>query len=219
MGANIRMPMRARVAILVALLAVAMAGCAGGGGAGAGPATVTLYVSAPLRGEDAPLGRAIVRGSRVALAEAGGEAGGVQVAAVYLDETTDTGRRARWDPVGVALNARRASRDASAIVYVDGFEPASLRTSSPIVGAAMMLHVVPGGGAGARGGEPGFARRYGRRHGGRPGRWAAYGYEASVAVLDAIADAPDPTDRAAVSGAFAPSPGGTARRAEPLPRP
>lgn len=210
---------RALVAILLTISAALPAGCAGGGGAGEGPPSVTLYVSAPLRGEAESQGQAIVRGSRLALAEAGAEAGGVDVESAYLDETSDTGPRARWDPVAVAANAREASRDASAIAYVDGPEPASRRTSSPIVGAAMMLHVVPAPAGRSSVADPDFARRYRRRYGERPDRWAAYGYEATSAVLEAIARAADPTDRALVSDAFEPTQGGTARRAAPPPRP
>lgn len=47
-----------------------------------------------------------------------------------------------------------------------------------------------------------FARRFEQEYGRRPGRYAAYGYEAMAVVLDSVERADDPADRTAVIGAF-----------------
>jgi branched-chain amino acid transport system substrate-binding protein len=106
--------------------------------------TLTVYVSAPLRGESAEEGRAIVDGAKLALADAGGEAGGIDVEATYMDDTSGNGTDVRWDPVVVADNARRASQDSTAIAYIGELESGATRTSLPITNQAMMLHVSAG---------------------------------------------------------------------------
>ena len=47
-----------------------------------------------------------------------------------------------------------------------------------------------------------FLAAFGERYGREPGRYAAYGYEATAATLAAIDDAEDPTDRGDVVDAF-----------------
>jgi branched-chain amino acid transport system substrate-binding protein len=47
-----------------------------------------------------------------------------------------------------------------------------------------------------------FIARFKQRYGRRPGRYAAYGYEAVAVVLDSIDRADDPTDRGSVIDAF-----------------
>ena len=66
---------------------------------------LTVYVSLPLRGPSAADGRDAADGARLALADAGGEAGGIAVEAIYLDDTAGAGR-ARWTPASAAANAR-----------------------------------------------------------------------------------------------------------------
>jgi branched-chain amino acid transport system substrate-binding protein len=137
------MPASLRVVAIAALLA--LAGCSTGdvddeakGG------TLTVYVSAPLSGHSGEEGRAVVNGAKLALADAGGEAGGLDVAAVYMDDTSGTGGGARWDPVVTADNARRAAQDSTAIAYVGELESGATRTSLPITNQAFMLQVSAG---------------------------------------------------------------------------
>ncbi|MGI8460117.1 MAG: ABC transporter substrate-binding protein, partial [Solirubrobacterales bacterium] len=106
--------------------------------------TLTVYVSSPLRGESSEEGRAIVNGAKLALAEAGGEAGGVDIEAIYMDDTSGEGDDARWDPVIVADNARRAAQDSTAIAYIGELESGATRASLPITNQAMMLQVSAG---------------------------------------------------------------------------
>ena len=52
---------------------------------------VTVYVSMPLRGPEAADGRDVVRGAKLALADARGRAGELRVRAIYLDDTAGQG--------------------------------------------------------------------------------------------------------------------------------
>jgi ABC-type branched-subunit amino acid transport system substrate-binding protein len=104
-----------------------------------------IYVSAPLSGPAAEDGRDIADGARLALADAGSEAGGIRVEADYLDGAAPGGRS---DPVEVAQNARTATEDASTIAYIGELDSQATRTSLPITNSAGILQVAPGSGAG-----------------------------------------------------------------------
>jgi branched-chain amino acid transport system substrate-binding protein len=136
--------MRVR-AIVAACAVLALGGCSPGdiddeaqGG------TLTVYVSAPLRGTSGEWGRAIVDGAKLALADAGGEAADLDVEAISMDDTSGDGEDPRWDPVVVADNARRATQDSTAIAYIGELESGATRASLPITNQAMMLHVSAG---------------------------------------------------------------------------
>jgi branched-chain amino acid transport system substrate-binding protein len=97
----------------------------------------------PLRGEAGADGRDVADGARLALADAGGAAGGLELEAVFLDGTAGSGERARWTPVKAAANARAATQDSSAIAYLGDFESGATRSSLPITNEARMLQVSP----------------------------------------------------------------------------
>jgi branched-chain amino acid transport system substrate-binding protein len=101
-----------------------------------GPAKLTIYVSLPLHERD---GRDAADGTRLALDEAGGKAGDVEVAGVVLDDSPG----ARWSPARAAANARRASEDSTAIAYLGDFESGATRASLPITNQAHLLQVSP----------------------------------------------------------------------------
>src|SRR5690349_9735503 len=117
------------VALLVAVSAALAGGCAGGGES-EGDAALTVYVSLPGAGD----GRDAGDGARLALADAGDEAGGVHVGAEYLDASKD----GRWSPVASAANARAATQDSSAIAYLGDFQSGATRASLPITNSARM---------------------------------------------------------------------------------
>jgi branched-chain amino acid transport system substrate-binding protein len=126
------------------LVAVALAGCATGEGSGAGAGdTLTVYVSAPLRGPSAPYGRAIRDGARLALEHADGRAGEIGIDAVILDDTGGNTRESGWSAGKVAENARAATSDSAAIAYIGEFESGATRVSLPITNEARMLQVSP----------------------------------------------------------------------------
>jgi ABC-type branched-subunit amino acid transport system substrate-binding protein len=104
----------------------------------------TVYVSAPLHGPSAEAGQAVVDGAKLALADAGAMAGGVEIRAVYLDDSPDAGDRTGWDPVVAAENAREAVEDASTIAYIGGLQSGATRSSLPITNQAGILQVSPG---------------------------------------------------------------------------
>lgn len=131
-----------------ALVALALAATAVGCGASQdeGDAVLTVYVSAPLSGPGRTDGQDIADGARMALADAGGEAGGLEVRAEHLDIA---GRNeGRFDPVTAAANARTAAEDSTTIAYVGELDSGASRTSTPILNEAGILQVAPGSGAG-----------------------------------------------------------------------
>lgn len=131
-----------------ALVALALAATAVGCGASQdeGDAVLTVYVSAPLSGPGQADGQDVADGARMALADAGGEAGGPEVRAEYLDIA---GRNeSRFDPVTAAANARTAAEDSTTIAYVGELDSGASRTSTPILNEAGILQVAPGSGAG-----------------------------------------------------------------------
>jgi branched-chain amino acid transport system substrate-binding protein len=136
---------KSRVGACCALLvAVALPGCATGEGSGAGAGdTLTVYVSAPLRGPSAPYGRAIHDGARLALEDADRRAGEIGIEAVFLDDTGGRAREARWSAGQVGENARTATSDSAAIAYIGEFESGATRVSLPITNEARMLQVSP----------------------------------------------------------------------------
>src|ERR1700751_2586894 len=105
--------MRARVALAASLLGLTVAGC-GIAGSAKIEAPVSVYVSLPLTGPRGPEGRDAADGARLALEQAGGKAGSIQVSARYLDDAHGK----PWDAVAVGDNARAAVQDSSAAAYL-----------------------------------------------------------------------------------------------------
>jgi hypothetical protein len=117
--------------LIVAALAAALVGGCGEEGA-AGGATVTVYVSAPLRGAEAEAGRRLCKEARERAGQGrGGEE--LRLRVVCLDAS---GPEGGWTLAQVAANARRATEDSTAIAYVGEPDPEARRQSRPIVAAA-----------------------------------------------------------------------------------
>jgi hypothetical protein len=114
----------------VLLVALATVGCGEEGAAGG--ATVTVYVSAPLRGAGAEVGRRLCDEAREQAAQGQG-ADDLRLRVVCLDASE--GDRA-WTLAQVGANARRATEDATAVAYVGEPDPEARRQSRPIVDAA-----------------------------------------------------------------------------------
>jgi branched-chain amino acid transport system substrate-binding protein len=129
---------------LACALALTIAGAGCGATAGDDPeGPLTVYVSVPLRGEHAAEGRAIRDGVRLALADAEGKGGEVEVEVRFLDATGEGPGGPRWDPAIAATNARTATQDTSAIAYIGDFESGATRGSLPVSNQAAMLQVSP----------------------------------------------------------------------------
>jgi branched-chain amino acid transport system substrate-binding protein len=121
----------------------ALAGCGDDDGGLAEDAVLRVYVSVPLRGPTGMEGRDVADGARLALSDAGGEAAGVEVEAVRLDDTEGSGTEARWTPAQAAANARTAIQDSTAIAYLGDLESGATRASLPVTNEALLLHVSP----------------------------------------------------------------------------
>lgn len=201
---------------LVAALGLVLSPAAGcGSSESSEDARVAVYLSTPLSGPAASQGRAVAMGARDALAEARGEAGGVQVRVGVLDSGPGTrADPAAGDaPVRAAANARDAVEDSTAIAYIGELDSPSTRTSLPITNDARLLHVSPTADATYltapfEGSDevPPKTQTTGARTfatlGGLGGGPAGHGREAMELVLAAIGEAEDPVDRASVVDAL-----------------
>lgn len=118
-------------------LLLALAGC---GSAADGDPQLTVYLSTPLSGPRATDGQDAADGAKLALEQAGGEAGGTAVALERLDDANGGG----WDAALSGANARTATEDSTAIAYVGELDSGASRTSVPITNEAGILQVSPG---------------------------------------------------------------------------
>lgn len=130
-----------RPALAVLLLSLIVAGC-GIAGTAKIEAPVSVYVSLPLTGPRGADGRDAADGARLALEQAQGKAGSIQVRATFLDDAK--GRA--WDPVAVGANARRAVQDSAAAAYIGELDSEPTRASMPITNDAGLVQVSPGAG-------------------------------------------------------------------------
>jgi branched-chain amino acid transport system substrate-binding protein len=137
---------RTTTTIAIAAAALALGGCLGGeerstrieGG------TVTVYASLPRFGVSAAAARATAAGQRLALEEAGGRAGGLEVELVELD-SSERGERL-WDPDLVSANAEQAADDPRTIAYLGELDYGASAVSVPITNDAGVLQVSPADG-------------------------------------------------------------------------
>jgi branched-chain amino acid transport system substrate-binding protein len=129
-----------RVASILCLVAVApQLACSGDGSAET--QRVRVYSSMPQEGAEAGHARAIERGMRLALRQAGGRSGDFQVEYVALSATSPG--TPGWSPESVAANARRAVQDEDAIALVGEFNSEASEISMQIVNAAPLAQVTP----------------------------------------------------------------------------
>jgi branched-chain amino acid transport system substrate-binding protein len=124
------------------LVVLAVAGC-GITGSPQIEAPVSVYVSLPLTGPRGVDGRDAADGARLALEEAQGEAGSIQVRAHFLDDAEGK----PWDPVAVGENARTAVQDHTTAAYIGELDSEPTRSSAPITNQAGIVQVSPGAGA------------------------------------------------------------------------
>jgi ABC-type branched-subunit amino acid transport system substrate-binding protein len=104
---------------------------------------VKVYVSLPLTGPRADEGRDAADGARLALEQAGGRAGELEVEARFLDDA----KGAAWNPVAVGANARSAAQDSSAVAYIGELDSEPTRASVPITNDAGIVQISPTAGA------------------------------------------------------------------------
>jgi branched-chain amino acid transport system substrate-binding protein len=155
------MPRLLRLLVLL-LLPAALAGCAGSGGGGGSTVSgdvLRIYSSQPLKGRLADQALAIVRGERLALADAGGRVGKRRVELLALDDADP--ESGTWDPGLVSANARKAAQDDKTIAYLGEMDSGASAVSIPILNETGLLEVSPSDGVvgftkekGANPGEP-----------------------------------------------------------------
>lgn len=135
---------RTVLVLVVCALALAWSGC--GGDADPKTTRVTgtrlkIYSSMPLEGPDAQAALDVVRGQRMALREAGSQAGRYRIGLVSLDAATP--KENRWDPAQISENARTAAKDPETIAYVGEFHTSSSAISIPLLNEGGILEVSP----------------------------------------------------------------------------
>lgn len=115
---------------LSAVLVLAASGC---GEEGAEEdATLTVYVSAPLRGVEAKGGKRLCDEAKES-ARIEGAKGTHRLKVICLDATGSDGR---WTLAKVGSNARRATEDSASIAYIGEPARAARKQSQPIIEAA-----------------------------------------------------------------------------------
>jgi branched-chain amino acid transport system substrate-binding protein len=122
--------------------------------------TVTVYSSLPLSGASRVSTTAVNDGARQALQQAGGMAGGRAVKFVTLNDATR--RTGSWTPERASANARRASKDSTAVALIGSFNSGASAITVPITNEAGLPSISPSntaiglttGGPGANPGEP-----------------------------------------------------------------
>jgi ABC-type branched-subunit amino acid transport system substrate-binding protein len=119
------------------LVAAALAGCGDRGAITAGGEvpgdTVTVYVLVPYTRD----GRNLVRGAKLALAQAGGRAGELTVQFASQPEPADT--------EGIASAVRDVVHDTGTIAVIGDLDERTAAVSGPLLNAVGLLHLAPGG--------------------------------------------------------------------------
>ena len=134
---------------LMAACGFGVAACGGdddsGGNTGAQEAgaakSVTIYSSYPLQGAGRVQSEAAVNGAKLALEQAGGRAGNIQVKYVPLDDAT--AQAANWTPEQTSSNARKAAQDETTALYLGEFNSGATAVSLPILNEAGIAQISP----------------------------------------------------------------------------
>jgi branched-chain amino acid transport system substrate-binding protein len=132
-----------RCAALGALAAalVALAGCGSTASTRITSNSLSIYTSLPMRGDRAADARAVLRGEKLALEEAGGMIGTMKVGLVALDDSEP--KPMTWTPGQAATNARQAAQNPTTIAYIGDLDSGATAVSLPITNEAGILQVSP----------------------------------------------------------------------------
>lgn len=106
-----------------------------------GSDTLTIYSSLPLQGPDRDRARDMVNAIKLALQEAGGRIGPLNLTYVPLDSATP--QDGTWTGDKVLDNARKAVRDLNAIAYIGEQDSAATALSLPLTNEGHILQVSP----------------------------------------------------------------------------
>jgi branched-chain amino acid transport system substrate-binding protein len=137
---------------------------------GSGAESVNVYSSLPLQGAQRLQTTAMVNGIKLALEQAGGKAGNIQVNYTSLDDST--AQAGTWTPEATAANARRVAQDDEAVAYIGEFNSGASAISIPLLNEVPIAQISPANTAvgltsdepGADEGEPDKYYPSGERH-------------------------------------------------------
>lgn len=136
-----------RAAVVCILAAIGLGGVLAGCGSEKdsavqnGSDTLTIYSSLPLQGPDRDRARDMVNAIKLALQEAGGRVGPLNITYVPLDAATP--EAGTWTAEKVLDNARKAVRDVNAIAYIGDRDSAATALSLPLTNEGHILQVSP----------------------------------------------------------------------------
>ncbi|HVW19022.1 MAG TPA: ABC transporter substrate-binding protein [Solirubrobacteraceae bacterium] len=102
---------------------------------------LTVYTSLPLSGERGPEGRAVLRGEKIALEDAGARVGQFTVALDAIDDADP--ERGTWSPDQAAQNARQAAGNGTTIAYIGDLDSGATAVSLPVNNELGILQVSP----------------------------------------------------------------------------
>ncbi len=119
-------------AALAAVLPLSIAACGTETGVSSG-ATVSVYLSAPMRGPEAARGQQLCSEAKRTLARAGGKAGDLRARLTCLDAGGPAGS---WTLAAVGANARKAVEDSTTVAYIGEPDVQARRQSGPILESA-----------------------------------------------------------------------------------
>jgi branched-chain amino acid transport system substrate-binding protein len=140
------------------------------GSSGSGADSVNVYSSLPLQGAQRLQTLAMVNGIKLALEQARGKAGDVEVNYTSLDDST--AQAGNWTPEATQANAQRVAQDDDAIAYIGEFNSGASAVSIPILNEVPLAQISPSNTAvgltsdepGADKGEPDKYYPNGERH-------------------------------------------------------
>ncbi len=105
------------------------------------PEYITIVSSLPRLGPDTVQAASIANGIRLAVDEAGGKAGNLQVR--YEEWDNSSAARQNWEPEAEKQNATKAVGDATVVAYIGPYNSGAAEVSMPILNQAGLAMVSP----------------------------------------------------------------------------
>jgi hypothetical protein len=133
---------RRALPVTALILSLTIAACGTTEGVSSG-ATVTVYLSAPMRGAEGGVGKQLCASAMSTLSQADGKAGDLNVRLRCLDAGDPAGT---WTLAAVGANARQATEDSTTVAYIAEPDPKARRQSQPILEEADIAQVADSSG-------------------------------------------------------------------------
>jgi branched-chain amino acid transport system substrate-binding protein len=132
---------RCVVTLAVAAASLGVVAVRPGAGESSQLPVVDVYSSMPLRGASKVDSVPMLSGVRLALELAHGQAGGIRIRLISVDDSTPAA--GKWDPIQTEQNARRAAADPRAVYYIGEFNSGASEFSIPILNQDGLAQVSP----------------------------------------------------------------------------